>query len=128
MSLAIEKTIHQRGRTAENIACDYLLQQGLRIIERNYRKRSGEIDIIAQHRSILVFAEVKYRTTDYFGAPSESVTPQKKQKIINTAHHYLYAKGISPRQICRFDVISITAKDNHDVDIRWYKDAFREGE
>ena len=126
MTLAMEKTIQQRGRTAENMACNYLLQQGLRIVERNYRQPSGEIDIVAQHRSILVFVEVKYRATEYFGAPSESVTPQKKKKIIKTAEHYLCTKGISPRQICRFDVISLTAKANHEVDILWYKDAFRE--
>lgn len=125
---AIEKNSSQRGHTAETLACDYLLQKGLRIIERNYRQRSGEIDIIARQGALLVFIEVKYRTTEYFGTASEGVTPQKKQKIINTARHYLYTKGISDQQVCRFDVMGLTVKDNGDVDIRWYKDAFQAGE
>ena len=128
MTLATPKNKQQRGFAAESLACDYLVQQGLQIIERNYKQSSGEIDIIARHRSILVFVEVKYRATEYFGAPSDSITAQKKQKIINTAEHYLYTKGISSRQMCRFDVISLTAKDNYDVNINWYKDTFREGE
>lgn len=127
MNTVIKK--QNKGKEGEKMACDYLEQQGVHIIERNYKQPSGEIDIIGKHHNVLLFIEVKYRSSTYFGVPSEYVTSRKKQKIINTAKHYLYTKPIASRQTCRFDVISIMRTDHHNtIEILWDQDAFREGE
>ena len=73
------------GKLGEDAACKYLKKQNYQILERNYRKRYGEIDIIAQKSNKLIFAEVKTRSGERYGTPSEAVTFSKQQKIIKTA-------------------------------------------
>src|SRR5690606_40402414 len=84
----------------------YLQTEGYRILERNYRCRFGEIDLIARDGSVLAFIEVKTRRSRVFGAPALAVTPRKQRHIIKVAQLYLAQKG-SEQAVCRFDVVTI---------------------
>lgn len=105
---------HQLGKKGEQIAADYLSENGYRILERNFRSgRFGEIDIIAEDGPFICFIEVKTRTSDLFGAPSESVDYNKRRKLRSLAMIYLKQKGNGERDI-RFDVVEITARREGD--------------
>ena len=99
------------GTRYEGIAAAYLEEKGYRILEKNYRNRSGEIDLIAetidQDEQIFVFVEVKYRKNTACGHPAEAVSYAKQKKISNTAMYYLLRHGLMPDTPCRFDVIAI---------------------
>ena len=94
------------GRTGEQIACDFLKEQGYSIIERNHRSRLGEIDIVAEHREYLVFCEVKTRRSRAGLHPSLSVTAKKIEKLRMLGEHYLSQKHLIHLQH-RFDVIAL---------------------
>lgn len=95
------------GKEGEDRAAQFLSKQGYRILERNYRTRSGEIDLIALHQGEVVFVEVKTRTSNAFGAPELAVTPQKQQRMIKAALGYIKHKKL--HQVpCRFDVVAIS--------------------
>ncbi len=79
------QTVGSRG---EDLACDFLLKQGYQILERNYRIRGGEIDIVAMDGDYLVFIEVKARNSDEYGLPVESITPWKIKSLLKTALFY----------------------------------------
>jgi len=96
------------GRDGEDAACALLLSQGFEILDRNYRTRFGEIDIVARKKDLLVFAEVKARTSFAFGGPLAAVTPAKQKKITVAALYYLKEKNLRPDSI-RFDVIALLA-------------------
>ena len=107
------KSTHVKaGRSGEDRAADYLVQQGYTILVRNWRSKAtrNEIDIIAEHDSDLVFVEVKTARTKSYGSPVEWVTPRKQQAIIRAARDYLAAYPLGDRG-CRFDVITIGPKD-----------------
>src|ERR1700738_197807 len=93
------------GRRAEEEACVFLQKQGLRLIARNYLCRLGEIDLIMQDHSSLVFIEVRCRKPSIFGTAAETVTSLKQGKIIKTAMYYLREQRLSQEQTCRFDVV-----------------------
>lgn len=93
------------GREAEEAACQYLTAQHLKILERNYRTRQGEIDIIAQEDDCIVFIEVRYRSSTDFGTSLETVDERKLLKINRAAMHYLHTKKGYDRMMYRFDVI-----------------------
>jgi len=101
----------QTGKLGEDMACDYLTQLGYDVIERNFQKRSGEIDIIAwdNKEEEFVFVEVKHRKTDIVGRPEEAVTSGKIKKIISTAYQWLEERDIDDPW--RIDIISITNND-----------------
>lgn len=107
------------GKDYEDLAAAYLEQQHLIILERNYRNRQGEIDLIANDHGYLVFIEVKYRKTNRMGLPQEAVGSHKQQKIRQTARYYLYQHRYGDDIPCRFDVVAITG-----TEINWIKDAF----
>ncbi|ADD69173.1 protein of unknown function UPF0102 [Denitrovibrio acetiphilus DSM 12809] len=92
------------GKKGEKKAACFLEKQGYAIVEMNYRCKFGEIDIIAEKNGVLIFVEVKTRSTDKFGLGYESVTLSKQQKLFKTAQHYMVENGEMPAQ---FDVISI---------------------
>jgi len=109
------------GDLGEQAAADYLQEVGYELLERKYRLKIGEIDIIASINNTLVFVEVKTRSSIRYGFPAEAVTYRKQQKIINTALCYL--KYINQTTACcRFDVIEIylaklrVVKYNHIID------------
>lgn len=109
----------QIGRRYEQAAADYLSSRGLRILERNYRCRSGEIDLIASDGPYLVFVEVKYRSSAGKGAPAEAVHARKQQRIRQVARHYLYSHHYGTDTPCRFDVVCILAQQ-----VQWIRNAF----
>lgn len=109
------------GQAGEDRAARFLMTQGYRIIERNYRTRSGEIDLIALHDGAVVFIEVKTRTSDAFGAPELAVNPRKQQRMVKAALGYIKYKKL--HQVpCRFDVVAITAAAEKEVEL--IKNAF----
>ena len=98
------------GDFGETAAARYLEEHGMTIAERNFRTRSGEIDIVAEDNGTLVFVEVKTRRSLKFGTPGMAVTYAKQQKIRTTALHYLQQCGGGYNKIA-FDVIEIVADD-----------------
>lgn len=94
------------GRRGENAAALYLTRQGYRILERNYRLRSAEIDIIAETGNLLLFIEVKTRTSLLYGLAAEAVDKHKQQKIIQAASFFVRERDWAWRP-CRFDVIEV---------------------
>ena len=94
------------GDAGEDFAAKILALKGYHILERNYRCRAGEIDIIAERCGELIFVEVKTRQTDQFGRPAESVTVEKQRHMRNTASCYLKSRGNSLSSIS-FQVIEV---------------------
>ncbi|NOQ66696.1 MAG: YraN family protein [Desulfobacterales bacterium] len=94
------------GAKGEEVAVSYLKSRGYRIVERNYRIRFGEIDIIAEQGDDLVFIEVKTRSGTLFGSPFESVTKQKQKQLSKVALEYISKQGFQDRP-ARFDVVGI---------------------
>ena len=102
----------QLGQYGEEKACNYLETHNYKIIERNFRCRQGEIDIIAKDlsKNELVFVEVKTRLSFNYGTPSQSVTSIKQRHILNVAKYYLYKNSINDTFV-RFDVIEVFVKE-----------------
>lgn len=94
------------GARGEDIACAHLRAHGYEIVERGYRTREGEVDIIARRAHTTVFVEVKTRSTAGFGGPLDAVTPAKQAKICRAAVAYLQANDLWDAP-CRFDAIGI---------------------
>ncbi|MGD8932981.1 MAG: YraN family protein, partial [Chromatiales bacterium] len=111
----------QTGKQAEERAREHLERRGLRLLERNYRCRQGEIDLIMLQGDTLVFIEVRYRKSSAFGSAVETVTAQKQARLLAAARHYLQAKRASLP--CRFDVVGITGQAPG-AHIEWISDAF----
>lgn len=119
-----KKSYQKKGQQAEQLACQYLRAQGLRLVLRNYRCRLGEIDLIMEDRESLVFVEVRYRRSGRFGGAIESVTPVKQRRLIRAAQYYLQQiRGVQSK-LCRFDVLAITPEQGAH-NIIWLQDAFR---
>ncbi|MEK7160042.1 MAG: YraN family protein [Patescibacteria group bacterium] len=102
------------ARLGEEKACQYLIKKGYKIIERNFRKGYGEIDIVSIHQNILVFTEVKTRTTSLHGGAIEAISSQKIKKLVRTAQFY---KMINPKlpDALRIDAILIDLNSNNEV-------------
>ena len=113
----------QMGNTSEEIALEYLIAKGYRLIQRNFRCKTGEIDLIVQKDDSLVFAEVRSRTGTAYGEPSESVNRKKQNKIRKTARYYLYCNPSFEKYYCRFDVLSIVWQEG-EAKVEWIPDAF----
>ena len=96
----------QTGKLGEDIAVDYLKNEGYRIIERNYRCVFGEIDIVATDRNVIVFVEVRSRKSAKYGSPQESVGLNKKMKVSKIALNYLKEKQFQDCR-ARFDVVAV---------------------
>jgi putative endonuclease len=107
------------GREAEALAARFLAEEGMVILERNYRCRQGEIDLVGSEDGYLVFIEVKARSSNACGYPGEAVTYQKQKKICRTAQYYCCQKRIAADRPVRFDVVELFPKQ-----IRHIKNAF----
>ena len=110
------------GNKGEDLACKFLEKNGYKIIERNYRNRTGEIDIIARDKDDMVFIEIKTKLSKDFAQPELSVNPSKQKKIVKTALVYLMEKNIN-KTGCRFDVVGITGEKGN-TKIELIKNAF----
>jgi len=95
-----------RGRAGEEAAARFLETKGYRIIARNVRFRTGEIDLIADENGVLVFVEVKTRSGSDFGTAAEAVTGRKQQQLVRLASLFLAQSGSLARP-CRFDVVAV---------------------
>lgn len=111
----------EKGHLAEDKALAYLINQGLKLVARNYQCRSGEIDLIMLDKELLVFVEVRSRISAQFGGGISSITYAKRQKIIKTAAYYILKHQERNNSAMRFDVLSIDGKSSF---ITWIKDAF----
>lgn len=125
------------GLKAENLACRYLKSQGLSLIRRNYACRYGEIDLIMQDKTSIVFIEVRCRQDLRFGHSIETVHIAKQKKLIKTAEYFLQYHSLSEAIACRFDVVGISsftkpkkwftklnASKYHFAQVEWIKNAF----
>jgi len=98
-----------RGAAAEALAASYLAARGLTIVQRNYRCRGGEIDLIARDREVLVFVEVRLRRNRAFGTAAESITAAKRRRIKFAAG--LFLSNLRREPPCRFDAILLDGLD-----------------
>ncbi len=113
----------EKGALGEDIAEQYLKKQGYKIIEKNYHaSRFSEIDIIARHKNVLVFVEVKARSSLKAGYGREAVDKRKQDSIRYGAQHYMCCK-LKKEETCRFDVLEITFADDVPV-IQLIQNAF----
>lgn len=110
------------GKTGEDLAVKNLVQNGYKIVERNFRCRSGEIDIVAREGEYMVFIEVKTRTGAKFGTAAEAVDNKKQKQIHRIAAYYLMKAG--PMQNCRFDVVTVNMDKSGNHKIKIIKNAF----
>lgn len=106
------------GQSAEARAEAFLKTHGLKLVARNWRGRFGEIDLIMQDSSTLVFIEVRLRSRSDFGGAAASVTPAKQKKLLATARQYLSTLKTLPP--CRFDVIALSGNNAPE----WIRNAF----
>lgn len=108
------------GQKAEEQACIYLQQQGLKLIKRNFRCSLGEIDLIMYHQQWIIFVEVRYRHNLLFGNAIESVNKVKQQRLIRTAFYFLQQQRWTQSLSYRFDIVGVNGVLNLD----WIQDAF----
>jgi putative endonuclease len=120
------KTLNKEvGNHGEYLAYNYLRELGYEILERNFKCKIGELDIIGRDGSYIVFIEVKTRFGNRYGTPSEAVTYSKQHKIHKTAEFYIMIKKLYNSNF-RFDVIEVTLDQNNDnPNIRLIKNAFQ---
>jgi putative endonuclease len=119
MQTKTNDTTTARGREAEALAAQYLECYGARVVERNFRIRGGEIDLICRDGKVLVFVEVRLRTRSDFGGAAASITTSKQRRIILAAQHYLLGK---PDCDCRFDCVLLDGLNTNRIE--WIKNAF----
>ncbi len=98
----------KQGKDAEAACCDYLQSRGLKLVEKNFNCRLGEIDIIMTDKNVLVFVEVRFRKNNDFGGGLESITVTKQQKLRKTAE--LYLQQHNQYNNARFDVVSMSTR------------------
>lgn len=113
---------NELGKNGEILACQFLINKGHQILATNYRSGHKEIDIISMDKAVLVFSEIKARSSYAFGFPEEAVHARKKQLLLEAAEAYL-AEHNGYSQI-RFDVISILIRQGKAAEILHFEDAF----
>lgn len=107
------------GFQKEQLAEEYLISQGIIILEKNFYFPGGEIDLIGIDGEYICFIEVKYRKSNQYGSPEEAITWVKQKKILSGARKYLYQRKLSFDTPCRFDTICIYGET-----ITWIRNAF----
>ncbi|WDE12600.1 YraN family protein [Thalassomonas haliotis] len=117
-------TTRDIGRQTEALAANYLLEQGLTLVAKNFSAKTGEIDLLMQEQKVLVFVEVKYRKQAHFGGALAAVSATKQKKIRQTAEFYLQQAGLNAYNTpCRFDVVTLQGSIER-PQITWLKNAF----
>lgn len=112
-----------RGRIAEDIAADHLARNGVRILARNVRCRSGEVDIVGLERGTVVFVEVRMRSSIRFGGAAASITPAKQRRVVLAAQWWLAGNATRYAQYpCRFDAVLFDSANAERLD--WIRAAF----
>lgn len=110
------------GNYGEDLAVAFLQKKGYQVLERNWRHSRAEVDIIAEHKGMIVFVEVKTRRSQKFGLPEEAVTTKKQQQLVQAANAYLEAQEEALE--LRFDIVSIQLSTGKQPDILHFEDAF----
>ncbi len=118
----IPKTKKKIGEEGEIKAAEYLRGAGYVVIDRNFRARHGEIDIVCRKDDVIVFAEIKNYSTYDASSMEYALNSTKKQRIIQTSKRYLYEKGIDEETTVRYDVVFV-----HNGRVEHFKNAFSEG-
>ena len=113
---------NETGARGEQIAVDHLINKGYTILERNWRHRRTEIDVIAKHGDILIFVEVKTRSDDYFGEPASYADDKKMKRLSSGAT--VYMNQINHDWEVRFDIIGVLIKGPQRVEVKHYEDVF----
>lgn len=108
-----------RGEKTEQLASQYLLKQGLKVVEKNFRCKHGELDLIMRDDQTLVIVEVRFRKSNKYGGALESITYKKQSRIIVATNYYLLINKINSP--IRFDVITMS----NETQINWIKNAFQ---
>jgi len=117
--------LREQGNRFEDIAADWLQQQGLRLLQRNYRTRCGEIDLIMLEQRFLVFVEVRSRANPCYGGAAATVDWRKQRRILRSAEAYLKQNTKFKDLPCRFDVLAFEPPQSPgEQRINWIKDAF----
>ena len=111
------------GKNGEDLAVSCLLKQGYKIIERNYKTKLGEIDIIADCRGCICFVEVRAKNSLSFGAPEETIIKRKQLQISKAALLYIKKYKLQDKS-CRFDVVSVEGVDKPRPEVRLIENAF----
>jgi putative endonuclease len=118
-------TTREQGEYTEKLASVYLENKGLKLLERNYHSRYGEIDLVMQDNDSLVFVEVRYRRSNNFGTGAETITSSKQSKLIKTAALYLQQHAKMKQYPARFDVVSISGSvETSNLEFNWIENAF----
>jgi putative endonuclease len=115
-----DRTNTELGRKGEKLAAECLTKKGIEVIQFNYRYGRAEIDIIAKEKNVLIFVEVKYRTSTKFGFPEEFIDKAKEKRIKSAAENYIFEKNW--QHDIRFDIVSIV--DNKEPQIEHFIDCF----
>lgn len=110
------------GKIAEDLAADYLVKNGCKILVRNFRYQKAEIDIIAEKDNFIIIVEVKARSTNFFILPQEAVTKGKIKLIVSAANHFM--EEYNKNQEVRFDIISVLPDEKGKLTIEHIPDAF----
>lgn len=119
MQAKANDTTTARGREGEALAARFLEGRGLKVVERNFRVRGGEIDLICRDGKVLVFVEVRLRSRQDFGGAAASIGHGKRQRLILAARHFLAGKQDCD---CRFDCVLLAGLDAGRIE--WIRDAF----
>ena len=109
----------ETGTKYEQMACDYLEEEGLRVVETNYRTPLGEIDIIARDGNTLVFIEVKYRQNRNFGGAEHAIPRKKQLTIIRVAKMYIKMHRLPLSGFYRFDAVLIDGEEIQHIKNAW---------
>ena len=109
---------------AEDLALRYLQQHDLTLLERNFRSRFGEIDLIMQENNTIIFVEVRSRKSTAFLHPAETVDHSKRNKIRRTSQVFMQKTCAGNRYDWRFDVITLIGRKENEMQIDWIKAAF----
>ena len=111
-----------QGIAGEQAAARFLRRKGMKVLRRNWKARSGEIDLIVRDGDALVFVEVKARSSEHWGAPQDSVTPAKQCRLTRAAEEFVSRFRVSDRPL-RFDIVSVLLAEDGPV-IQHFPDAF----
>jgi putative endonuclease len=122
----VTTSTRQRGDAWERAAETFLTARGLKILQRNFHGRFGEIDLVLLDGDTLVFVEVRYRSNPNYGSGAASVTATKQRRIVHAAQRYLQRERRHAWRPCRFDVVSVGRSEGRPV-MNWIRAAFEAG-
>lgn len=125
--MSISKNQYWRSRKGlhyEELALGYLQARGLQLLQRNFRCKLGEIDLIMLHDSVLTFVEVRFRASRAYGGALATITHAKQQKLLRTARYFLLCHPECSQRVCRLDVVGIEPGSDGKPAFTWIRNAF----